>query len=81
MAITKNTLIQTLTDAKVCMDTIYCKKEELGTIMVQVSQSEPDASSAHWIKPADSIGTLQSKKIVASTSQPSDSNAIWINTN
>ena len=81
MAITKKTFTKALADVKTCLDTIYCRKEDLGAVTVAVSPSEPDAPKAHWIKPADlSAGTMQAKKLIISSSQPDDSNAIWINT-
>lgn len=81
MAITKKTFTKALTDVKTCLDAIYCRKEDLGSVAVTVSPSEPDAPKAHWIKPADlSAGSFQAKKLVISSSKPDDSNAIWINT-
>lgn len=76
MAITKSTLVTTLTKAKTCMDVIYCKKSELGYNVI-VSDTEP-TTGAHWIKPEDTSGTVTASKLVVSTSQPSDSYAVWI---
>lgn len=77
MAISKKTFINSLSDIKACIDSIYCKKEELGTILVSVSSSQPD-TSAHWIKPAVLTGDAEIKKLVVSQTKPDMQNTAWI---
>lgn len=77
MAISKKTFINSLSDIKACLDSIYCKKEELGTILVSISSSQPDIS-AHWIKPAALIGDVEIKKLVVSQTKPDMQNSAWI---
>lgn len=77
MAISKKTFINSLSDIKACLDSIYCKKEELGTILVSISSSQPDIS-AHWIKPAALIGDVEIKKLVVSQTKPDMQNTAWI---
>lgn len=77
MAISKQTFLRSLSDIKACLDSIYCRTEDLGTILVSVSSSQPD-TSAHWIKPVSLMGDMEAKRLIVSQAQPDTQNTIWI---
>lgn len=78
MSISKQTFLARLGTFKMQADATYCKQADLGYNTV-VSNTEP-TTGAHWIQPDDTSGTMRASKVIAASSAPGDSEAIWIDT-
>lgn len=81
MAITKETLIGTISKVKVCMDEIYERKSSTGTECLVVASNTMPTKTVHWICPSDDTAVaFEASKIITSGTQPTEADVIWINT-
>lgn len=82
MAISKKTFVESMKNAKVCMDQIYEKKSSNDDACLVVASNTMPTDNAHWIRPADSSTiTFEATKVVVSKTKPANAGTIWINTN